>query len=64
MIEYEYHPLRLPPDVSRVTASIRLSIQAEIGGWELSQVRLYADGTRKVLLRRRKTSSNSPAPSA
>ncbi len=64
MTEYEYHPLRLPPDVSRVTASIRLSIQAEFGGWELSQVRLYADGTRKVLLRRRKTSSNLPAPSA
>ncbi|MEO9221500.1 MAG: DUF5703 family protein [Mycobacteriaceae bacterium] len=62
MTEYEYHPVRLPPDVSRVTASIRLSIQAEFGGWELSRVRLYADGTRKVLLRRRKTSPPLPAP--
>jgi len=61
--EYEYHPLRLPPNVSRVTASIRLSIEAEFGGWELSQVRLYPDGTRKVLLRRRRTTPPLPTPS-
>ncbi|MBF6170641.1 DUF5703 family protein [Nocardia blacklockiae] len=53
--EYEYVPLRLPPDVTRVTASMRLAIQAEFGGWELSRVRAYTDGSRKVLLRRRKT---------
>jgi len=52
--DYEYIPLRLPPDVTRVTASMRLSIQAEFGGWELSRVRLYSDGSRKVLLRRRR----------
>ncbi|MBA4020821.1 MAG: dihydroorotate dehydrogenase [Gordonia sp.] len=52
--DYEYIPLRLPPDVTRVSASMRLSIQAEFGGWELSRVRLYADGSRKVLLRRRR----------
>lgn len=63
MTEYEYHPLRLPPNVPRVTASIRLSIEAEFGGWELSQVRLYPDGTRKVLLRRRKTTPPLPTPS-
>ncbi len=62
MSEYEYHPLRLPPDVSRVTASIQLSIQAEFGGWELSRVRLYADGSRRVVLRRRKTAQSLPAP--
>ncbi|WP_227982283.1 DUF5703 family protein [Nocardia spumae] len=54
--EYEYVPLRLPPDVNRVTASMRLAIQAEFGGWELSRVRAYTDGSRRVLLRRRKTS--------
>ncbi len=54
--EWEYVPLRLPPEVNRVTASIRLSIQAEYGGWELSRVRAYTDGSRRVLLRRRKTS--------
>lgn len=62
MSEYEYHPLRLPPDVSRLTASIQLSIQAEFGGWELSRVRLYADGSRRVVLRRRKSGQNLPAP--
>ena len=53
--EYEYVPLRLPPDVTRMSASMRLAIQAEFGGWELSRVRAYTDGSRRVLLRRRKT---------
>ena len=52
--DYEYVPLRLPPDVTRVTASVRLAIEAEFGGWEISRVRLYSDGTRKVLLKRRR----------
>lgn len=60
--EYEYQPLRLPPDVSRVTASLQLAIQAEYGGWELSRVRLYSDGTRRVLLRRRRSSRSLPGP--
>ncbi len=60
--EYEYQPLRLPPDVSRVTASLQLAIQAEYGGWELSRVRLYSDGTRRVVLRRRRSSRNLPGP--
>ncbi|MEV3961805.1 DUF5703 family protein [Nocardia sp. NPDC050193] len=59
--DYEYVPLRLPPDVTRVTASMRLAIQAEYGGWELSRVRAYTDGSRRVLLRRRKTASTGPA---
>lgn len=33
---------------------MRLAIQAEFGGWELSRVRAYTDGSRRVLLRRRK----------
>ncbi|WP_067893769.1 DUF5703 family protein [Nocardia vaccinii] len=60
--EWEYVPLRLPPEVNRVTASIRLSIHAEYGGWELSRVRAYTDGSRRVLLRRRKTSLPVPEP--
>ncbi|KJF23029.1 hypothetical protein CJ178_06310 [Rhodococcus sp. ACPA4] len=52
---FDYLPLQLPPHVSRVTASMRLAISAEFGGWELSQVRLYPDGSRRVLLRRKKT---------
>lgn len=53
--EYEWAPLRLPPDVTRVSASTRLSIEAEYRGWELTRVRLYTDGSRRVLLRRKKT---------
>ena len=53
--DYEWIPLRLPPDVTRISASTRLSIEAEYRGWELTRVRLYTDGSRRVLLRRRKT---------
>ena len=56
--DYEWIPLRLPPDVTRVSASIRLSIEAEYRGWELTRVRLYTDGSRRVLLRRRKSASD------
>ncbi|MUL49659.1 dihydroorotate dehydrogenase [Mycobacterium sp. CBMA293] len=52
--DYEWIPLRLPPDVTRVSATMRLSIEAEYRGWELTRVRLYTDGSRRVLLRRRK----------
>nr|WP_254303472.1 DUF5703 family protein [Rhodococcus kyotonensis] len=60
--DWEYIPLRLPPDVTRVTASMRLAIQAEFGGWELSRVRLYTDGSRRVLLKRKKTAYHVPEP--
>ena len=50
---YEYRPVRIGSDVSRLTASVRLAIQAEFSGWELSRVRLYPGGVRKVVLRRR-----------
>jgi hypothetical protein len=52
---WEYRPVQLPGDVSRMTAAVRLAIQAEFGGWELSRVRLYPGGVRKVWLRRRRT---------
>jgi hypothetical protein len=53
--EWEYRPVQLPADVSRMTAAVRLAIQAEFGGWELSRVRLYPRGVRKVWLRRRRS---------
>lgn len=53
--DYDWIPLRLPPDVTRISASTRLSIEAEYRGWELTRVRLYTDGSRRVLLRRRKS---------
>ena len=59
--DYEWIPLRLPPDVTRVSASTRLSIEAEYRGWELTRVRLYTDGSRRVLLRRKKTRLDNAA---
>ncbi|WP_445165645.1 DUF5703 family protein [Mycolicibacterium sp. Dal123E01] len=56
--DYEWIPLRLPPDVTRINASTRLSIEAEYRGWELTRVRLYTDGSRRVLLRRKKSRLN------
>jgi hypothetical protein len=53
--EYEWIPLRLPPEVTRLSASTRLAIEAEYRGWELTRVRLYTDGSRRVLLRRKKS---------
>ena len=53
--DYDWVRLRLPPHVTRLTASTRLSIEAEYRGWELRRVRLYPDGSRRVLLRRRKS---------
>ncbi|MFF5991739.1 DUF5703 family protein [Prauserella flavalba] len=53
--DWEYRRVQLPPGLSRVTAAVQLSIQAEFSGWELSNVRLYSDGTRRVWLRRRRS---------
>jgi hypothetical protein len=52
-MDYEYAPLRLPANVDRTTATAQLTIQAEYAGWELARVRLFRDGTRQVMLRRR-----------
>ena len=60
--DYEWIPLRLPPDVTRLSASTRLSIEAEYRGWELTRVRLYTDGSRRVLLRRRKSRADNARP--
>ncbi|MGD1171259.1 DUF5703 family protein [Mycobacterium seoulense] len=60
--EYEWVPLRLPPEVTRLSASIRLSIEAEYRGWELTRVRLYTDGSRRVLLRRKKSRLDNRRP--
>lgn len=62
--DYEYVPLRIPPDVDRLTAQAQLSIQAEFAGWELAHVRLYRDGTRQVTLRRRRGDAALPGLSA
>ena len=60
-MDYETALLRLPPHVDRVTAAVQLTIAAEYSGWELSRVQLFRDGTRRVELRRRRTTPALPS---
>ena len=60
--DWEYAPLRIPPDVGRLTAAAQLSLHAEYGGWELARVVGYTDGTRRVTLRRKRKPGALPLP--
>jgi hypothetical protein len=53
MAEYSYLVLNLPRGTSRDAARRILTDHAEYGHWELSRLRLYADGRRKATLRRK-----------
>ena len=53
MAEYAYLVLYIPRGTSRDAARRILTDHAEYGEWELARLRLYADGSRKVTLRRR-----------
>jgi Family of unknown function (DUF5703) len=53
MVDYEYRRLTLPRGTSRNAAQRLLTDAAEHGHWELDRLRLSADGTRNVVLRRR-----------
>jgi hypothetical protein len=57
---WEYQRLRLPRGVSRRNAATVLAVQAEFAGWELSRVQLFADGSRKVMLRRHRGLGHLP----
>jgi hypothetical protein len=52
VVEYEFSRISLPRGLSRASAQRLLSDQAEYGHWELHRVRLYPDGTRRIVLRR------------
>ena len=60
-MEYEFERFRLPRTISRSAVRRLLIERAEYGGWELARVRLYADGTRRVELRRRIIRVRRPA---
>ncbi len=60
--DWEYAPLRIPPGTSRSAAATMLSLQVDVGGWELARLQLHADGTRKAILRRRARLSYLPMP--
>lgn len=51
--EYEFRNLYLPRGTSRSAARRILTDEAEYGRWELDRVRMTADGTRFVRLRRK-----------
>ena len=53
MGEYEFRQLLLPRETSRRAAWKLLTDEAEYRGWELARLRLYPDGSRRVMLRRR-----------
>jgi hypothetical protein len=53
MADYAYRVLYLPRDMSRDAARRLLTDHAEYGDWEMARLRRYADGSRKVTLRKR-----------
>jgi hypothetical protein len=62
-LDWEYAPLRLTPEVDRPTAAAQLSLHAEFGGWELARVQRWSDGTRRVVLRRKRRPADAlPLP--
>ncbi|WP_172804072.1 DUF5703 family protein [Auraticoccus monumenti] len=52
-VEYEVRRVRLDRDLSRTAVRRLLTDQAEYGGWELSRLRRYRDGTREAWMRRK-----------
>lgn len=52
-LEWEYQRLFLPRGLTRKAALRLLTDAAEYEHWELDRVRLYPDGSRRVVLRRR-----------
>lgn len=52
-VEYEYDQMLLSREFSRNVVTRMLAHLAESDGWELDRVRITADGTRRVVLRRK-----------
>ncbi len=52
-VEYEVNRVRLGRHVPRNAVRQLLTDHAEYGGWELTRLRRYRDGTRDVWIRRK-----------
>ena len=52
-VEYEFDKLVISREEPRNVVTRLLVDRAEHGGWELDRVRISADGTRRVVLRRK-----------
>jgi hypothetical protein len=51
--DWEYRRVSLPRDTGRSATRRLLTDAAEYEHWELDRLRLFPDGSRRVLLRRR-----------
>ena len=52
-VEWEFDKVTCSREYPRTVVTKLLVERAEHGGWELDRVRIAADGTRRVVLRRR-----------
>jgi hypothetical protein len=52
-VDYEVQKVRLSRDLSRNAVRQLLTERCEHGGWELTRLRRYRDGTRDVWVRRK-----------
>ncbi len=52
-VPYEYRAVTIPRHATGEQARDMLAIHAEYGDWELTRHAIYADGKRKVTVRRR-----------
>ena len=52
-MEWEFDKLVISRELSRSVVTRLLVDRAEHGGWELDRVQIKADGTRRVVLRRK-----------
>ena len=53
MPEYEFTDVYVPRGITRTDTTRLLTDHAEYGGWELTRLRRYRDGTRDVWIRRK-----------
>ena len=60
-VEWEFEKLTIPRELSRNAVTRLLVERAEHGGWELDRVQIRADGTRRVVLRRKIIRQRGPA---
>jgi hypothetical protein len=52
-VEWEFDDVSFSREFSRHVVTKLLVERAEHGGWELDRLRITADGTRRVILRRK-----------
>ena len=59
-MEYEYRAVTIPAHATREAARDMLAIHAEYGDWELARHTIWADGRRRVTVRRRLRADPQP----